>query len=723
MHEATLVAINKLRLLAKKNGFVLHSEISSFLPANILSSIQISAIIKILNQLNIKVIKEKSTELKSKNIKTKQSKINLNEISLKSFVENNNVPERIKNAIISDSDFIDFGTLNDFLNNNDGYQLLLRVPNLGKESINQLIDIVNNFIESDEAIKAKSDAIFDPISENITKKLTNKDLIKSLTKTQQKALKNISIAFFANNSNDLDVRTRNCLLESEINKKLEIYFENLYDLYVAPLKVKNLLLNLPNFGQNSKIILDQALINLVKDEDTLLSFEKLCNQKPEQIESYNSIAELLHSEISLLNDERIVEIINPRFLLKKKLTLEELGVKFEVTRERVRQIESQGLKKIFSSLKIKFTEAQITTWSTKKLKDFFFLKNSFISLKSAQKLLKEENEPTYHNLFIKIYSKNLQQFLSIFFTYNKKYNGWFLSNEVDQNYSNIESRITLENGLLKERWPIKLQSLATNMRLPEAVALDLVYLTKNLEIYELHNEKYIRYKKIKTSDAVRLALGSFKQGANFIELKDFIYEVFNLTVSIRSVSAHLDYFPDAIMIERAQYSKYILIDNLNLSQEELEFFKQYAITFLLKKQEFISAGIIFKNLLKCNNSLISNSLFSSYTLYEICKVDSRFLSGRGSMLGLTDDQFKGEFISLAKEYINLMKKFSRPIKVSEIIYELASKRQLLEASVFNQLNNDSNGLFVRIGDGFYLSDDINNNQNNDELWETDFDDI
>ena len=60
MHEATLVAINKLRLLAKKNGFVLHSEISSFLPANILSSIQISAIIKILNQLNIKVIKEKS---------------------------------------------------------------------------------------------------------------------------------------------------------------------------------------------------------------------------------------------------------------------------------------------------------------------------------------------------------------------------------------------------------------------------------------------------------------------------------------------------------------------------------------------------------------------------------------------------------------------------------------------------------------------------------------
>ena len=70
-----------------------------------------------------------------------------------------------------------------------------------------------------------------------------------------------------------------------------------------------------------------------------------------------------------------------------------------------------------------------------------------------------------------------------------------------------------------------------------------------------------------------------------------------------------------------------------------------------------------------------------------------------------------------------MNKFNRPVTVSEIIDELSSKRQLLEASVFNQLNNDSNGLFVRIGDGFYLSDDRQSNQNNNELWETDFDDI
>jgi hypothetical protein len=310
--------------------------------------------------------------------------------------------------------------------------------------------------------------------------------------------------------------------------------------------------------------------------------------------------------------------------------------------------------------------------------------------------------------------------------FNENYNGWFIDEEHDikRLIKDDASGLDLEEALLKSGWPIKLSSIAENMGLPEEVALDAVLLSKKLKIYKIDNEIFIKYKKLTSSTAVRLALGNFQDGANFIELQQFIKEAFNLNLSIRSVSANLDYISDSVMIERAQYSKYILFDNLNLDEEKVDSIKQFTINYLMKRQEFISAAIIFKNLLKDNNSFTSNPLMSSYVLYEICKVDNRFINGRGAMLGLNNDEFKGEFTPLMQEYVNLMIKFSRPLTVSEIIKELSSKRDLLEAAVYTQLNNDTHNVFVRIGNGFYLKDIKNipiNNRN--ELWELEFDDI
>jgi len=728
MHPSTLKAIVNLRSLGKKNGFVTRSEISDFLPANVLSPMQINAIVNILKLFNINVIETNSSDENHKTtnaqIITKRSKINLNKISLKSFVKNNDIPIRIKNAIASESDYFDFGTLHDFVNNNDNYTLLRRTPNLGKRSIDELISIINNFIECNDITEIVPNENFEPIKEESYIKQIDEKTAKSISNTQRKALKNISIGFFANNSKELGVRTSKRLLEAEKSDKLNYIFENIYDLYVAPIRIKNLLFNISGFGKDSQKELNNALISLIKDDELLFYFENLCNQASTKLDDIESIEKLIESTFSQIEDGRTKEVITLRLLSHKKLTLEEIGARFDVTRERIRQLESKGLSKFKTSLNIRFTEDQIIEWSRDKLENFFFAKNSFVSLKTATRFLKDEVEPTYHNLFIKVYNKNLEHFLTNLFTYNKKYNGWFLNSEVNQDYSNIESRITIAEALLRARWPIKLTALASDMKLPESVALDSALQSKNLEIYEINDENYIKYKKIRVSEAVRLALSNFKYGANFIELQEFIREAFNLNVTIRAVSAHLDYFSDAIMIERAQYSKYILLDNLNLSPEEIESIKQYAINYLIKKQEFISATIIFKNISKDNKLLISKPLMSSYVLYEICKIDSRFLSGRGAMLGLIDENFKGEFVSLIEEYVNLMNKFGRPLTVTEIIKELSSKRDLLDAAVFTQLNNNIHGIFVRIGNGFYLNDIQNRtNQNTDELWELEFDDI
>jgi RNA polymerase primary sigma factor len=51
-------------------------------------------------------------------------------------------------------------------------------------------------------------------------------------------------------------------------------------------------------------------------------------------------------------DERERKILTLRFGLdgKKELTLEEIGVKFKVTRERIRQLQNIGLQKIRKAL-------------------------------------------------------------------------------------------------------------------------------------------------------------------------------------------------------------------------------------------------------------------------------------------------------------------------------------------------------------------------------------
>ena len=109
---------------------------------------------------------------------------------------------------------------------------------------------------------------------------------------------------------------------------------------------------------------------------------------------------------------------------------------------------------------------------------------------------------------------------------------------------------------------------------------------------------------------------------------------------------------------------------------------------------------------------------------KICKVDKRFINGRGAMLGLKSDKFHGVFTPLMKEYINLMKKYNRPLTAGKIVKELSSTRSLLEAAVFTQLNKDIHGIFIRTGNGFLLANDKSHLEIDDsKLEEFEFDDL
>jgi len=84
--------------------------------------------------------------------------INPKSITLKSFVEENILfSVRIKNAIAESSDYFDYGTLHDFITNNDNHALLRRTPNLGKGSIDELIQRVEHYIEYNNVIESSKE--------------------------------------------------------------------------------------------------------------------------------------------------------------------------------------------------------------------------------------------------------------------------------------------------------------------------------------------------------------------------------------------------------------------------------------------------------------------------------------------------------------------------------------------------------------------------------------
>ena len=88
-----------------------------------------------------------------------------------------------------------------------------------------------------------------------------------------------------------------------------------------------------------------TLGEIVKDDAALSPYELLQGA---------NLREVVREQLPLL-DERERKILSLRFGLdgKKELTLEEIGKKFKVTRERIRQLQNAGLRKILKAIETK----------------------------------------------------------------------------------------------------------------------------------------------------------------------------------------------------------------------------------------------------------------------------------------------------------------------------------------------------------------------------------
>ena len=130
--------------------------------------------------------------------------------------------------------------------------------------------------------------------------------------------------------------SREFLGQNEINKVSSM-------LNVKPIEVQNMESRLTG----GDLFLNQKVDN--ESENDLLSLLADERDNPEEVfESFNDLSvkkNYIHEAINTLND-REKTIINLRKFKEKSITLDELGKKLKISKERVRQIETKALEKL-----------------------------------------------------------------------------------------------------------------------------------------------------------------------------------------------------------------------------------------------------------------------------------------------------------------------------------------------------------------------------------------
>ena len=130
--------------------------------------------------------------------------------------------------------------------------------------------------------------------------------------------------------------SREFLGQNELNKVSSM-------LNVKPIEVQNMESRLTG----GDLFLNQKVDN--ESENDLLSLLADERDNPEEVfESFNDLSvkkHYIHEAINTLND-REKTIINLRKFKEKSITLDELGKKLKISKERVRQIETKALEKL-----------------------------------------------------------------------------------------------------------------------------------------------------------------------------------------------------------------------------------------------------------------------------------------------------------------------------------------------------------------------------------------
>jgi len=574
----------------------------------------------------------------------------LNSISIHEFVKNSNqLSIRSKNALNKalHKGIINYSSLNELLFSQTAENELLSIDNFGENSL-------QNFVEAIKKYHSDGGLIQSPVNDGINR-------------------------YSSYHNKKFDEIFNQIISLHKINK-LDI--SSLLD--IAPVK---LIIKHNNVFQH---FFQENQIELLSKEDKLNLIEFLKNS--DEILFIQSI-----SNIALTGKER--EIAISRFTLFPPPTLDALGQKFSVTRERIRQLEAIAIKKMQTILNLTLHDE--LNLLIKSLLENLFTDSDFISKKGLQKCISKESK----SLLKLISDKAVEKHMNEFFFFSNSFNGWFI-NQGENLPWEIEMEkheLKIEEFLNKCPYPFNIEFISRNTDVPEGVIKDYI---SNSPLYEQKNN-FIYLKKIDIKRGIYILLMNRGDEMTLDDLTSEFAKTFSLHKTKGQINNAVNDMNEALIVGTGRYNLYA---NLSLNTEQIKFIANFAEDFLIQKQKYLKANIIYEALLEEHKDMNFSNITSFHTIFGICQDDSRFITKKGFMLGLKNENFNAEFTSLTEDLVQIFNKYKVPLSISEIMKELEETRKVFPSSLESQLKNDSK--FTKIGSKFYLSD-------NDDLFKID----
>jgi len=291
---------------------------------------------------------------------------------------------------------------------------------VGNKTVAEIDSIINNFCEENG---------IDKHSILLNQK---KDVAASRTDGISETILNKSILTLIN-SVQCSARLKNCIIKNFDH--IDFPYKTIKDYIQCGVNAKNMILIFKNTGKKSALEIDRIITEYIESRNDE-------NKDNEQGPRY--ISELI---IYLLDEltKKEADIISLRYGLnnKGKETLEEIGIQFGVTRERIRQLESKAMKKL--SLKCYKNQIKhLLNINREKIYKTLSDKYGIINNKNLQPLVREKLSGE-HLLIIDIHSGNIEDWLNSIAI--KIFDSWYLG---PYSKEKIESCFEIVNRQLKK---------------------------------------------------------------------------------------------------------------------------------------------------------------------------------------------------------------------------------------------------------------------------------
>ncbi|HFO1288695.1 TPA: sigma factor-like helix-turn-helix DNA-binding protein [Pseudomonas aeruginosa] len=377
-------------------------------------------------------------------------------------------------------------------------------------------------------------------------------------------------------------------------------------------------------------------------------------------------SQVFHHDEYFANDLSGLEDREAKVLLarlgREGQTLEELGQRFGVTRERIRQIESKALTKYVESNRIGLFHL------SESLEKYVKASKGVLSVEVVQRLYGVSRQKLEVALnFVVPASRDAWMARDGDYIISRDFTA-----RQDQLFGDIEAFIYRHPGgdsktLIKE---------LDGMNRP---VLEY-FIFRHQKKFYMSTEGDINIVINSASERARIVLAAAGQPLHTSEATRLYKTIFKEEVTEHALGSTLNRLPDVLIIGPGTFALYA---HLKLDSDDIDHIRDEAYKFILSEGRYVNSRIIFEHISRIRPEFRQKEPnFNYYLVHGILQDDGRYRIGRGFMVGLPS---YGDYLPLETEIAELVETHG-PVSITEVMELLRPTRgELTNGSVRNSL--------------------------------------